>query len=96
MADLLKMSTDIIDGNIGPDDAGPMNRINFQLSEVADGVAMVEAFSHCVLFESDAGLIAFDTSSPQGAGRRELGPQLVRHVSGSSKFESRRLQSEPS
>jgi alkyl sulfatase BDS1-like metallo-beta-lactamase superfamily hydrolase len=69
MADLLKMSTDIIDGNIGPDDAGPMNRINFQLSEVADGVAMVEAFSHCILFESDEGLIAFDTSSPQGAGR---------------------------
>ena len=69
MADLLKMSTDIIDDKIGVDDAGPMNRINFQLSEIADGVAMVEAFSHCVLFESEDGLIAFDTSGPQGGGR---------------------------
>ena len=32
MADLLRMSSDVIDGKIGADDAGPMNRINFQLS----------------------------------------------------------------
>jgi alkyl sulfatase BDS1-like metallo-beta-lactamase superfamily hydrolase len=69
MADLLQLSTDVIDGRIGAEEAGPMNRINFQLSEIADGVAMVEAFSHCVLFETDDGLVAFDTSSPQGGGR---------------------------
>ena len=69
MADLLKMSTDVIDGNVGAEDVGPMNRINFQLSEIADGVAMVEAFSHCVLFATEDGLVAFDTSGPQGGGR---------------------------
>lgn len=69
MADLLGMSSDIIDGKRGADDAGPINRINHQLSTVADGVAIVEAFSHCVLFESDDGLLAFDTSSPAGGAR---------------------------
>jgi len=69
MTDLLQLSTDVIDGRLGAEEAGPMNRINFQLSEIADGVAMVEAFSHCVLFESEAGLVAFDTSSPQGGAR---------------------------
>ena len=69
MADLLQLSTNVIDGRIGAEAAGPMNRINFQLSEIADGVAMVEAFSHCVLFETDDGLVAFDTSSPQGGAR---------------------------
>jgi len=69
MADLLKLSTDVIDGNVGADDVGPMNRINFELSEIADGVAMVEAFSHCILFATGDGLVAFDTSGPQGGGR---------------------------
>lgn len=69
MADLLAMSTAIIDGVKSEAETGPMNRINFQLSEIADKVAMVEAFSHCVLFDTDDGLVAFDTSSVQGAGR---------------------------
>ena len=69
MSDLLKLSSDVIDGNVGTDDVGPLNRINFQLSEVADGVAVVEAFSHCVLFATDDGLLAFDTSGPQGGAR---------------------------
>jgi alkyl sulfatase BDS1-like metallo-beta-lactamase superfamily hydrolase len=69
MADLLALSTAVIDGTKSAQDIGPMNRINFQLSQVATGVAMVEAFSHCVLFETDDGLVAFDTSSVQGAER---------------------------
>ena len=69
MADLLKLSSDVIDGRVGAIDVGPMNRINFQLSEIADGVAMVEAFSHCVLFMTEDGLLAFDTSGVQGGGR---------------------------
>jgi alkyl sulfatase BDS1-like metallo-beta-lactamase superfamily hydrolase len=69
MADLLGMSSDIIDGKRSADDVGPINRINHQLSTIADGVAMVEAFSHCVLFESDDGLLAFDTSNPAGGDR---------------------------
>jgi alkyl sulfatase BDS1-like metallo-beta-lactamase superfamily hydrolase len=69
MADLLGMSSDIIDGKRSADDVGPINRINHQLSTIAGGVALVEAFSHCVLFESDDGLLAFDTSNPAGGER---------------------------
>lgn len=74
MADLLAMSTAIIDEGKGADETGPINRINHQLSEIADGVAMVEAFSHCILFETDDGLAAFDTSSAAG------GPRVVEAV----------------
>lgn len=69
MADLLALSTSVIDGARSVDDVGPMNRINFQLSPIADKIAMVEAFSHCILFETDDGLVAFDTSSVQGGSR---------------------------
>lgn len=69
MADLLGMSEAIIDGRADAAAVGPINRINHQLSEIADGVAMVEAFSHCVLFETDDGLVAFDTSNHQGGAR---------------------------
>ncbi|MEM9622747.1 MAG: MBL fold metallo-hydrolase, partial [Pseudomonadota bacterium] len=69
MTDLLRLSSDVIDGKIGAGESGPLNRINFELSEIADNVAMVEAFSHAVLFKTDAGLVTFDTSSHRGAGR---------------------------
>ena len=69
MANLLEMSSRIIDEGKATDEVGPINRINHQLSVIADGVAMVEAFSHCILFETDDGLLAFDTSGPQGGGR---------------------------
>ena len=44
MADLLAMSADIIDGRVAPNELGPLNRINHQLSELANDVAVVEAF----------------------------------------------------
>lgn len=69
MADLLGMSAAIIDGKLDAAGVGPINRINHQLSEIADGVAMVEAFSHCVLFQTDDGLVAFDTSNHLGGAR---------------------------
>ncbi len=69
MADLIAMSTAVIDGTASADEIGPMNRINFELSEIGEGIAMVEAFSHCILFTTDDGLVAFDTSSVQGAAR---------------------------
>jgi alkyl sulfatase BDS1-like metallo-beta-lactamase superfamily hydrolase len=61
MADLLALSAKFIDDDVYE---GPfsVNRINTQLSEVGDGVAMVEAFSHVVVFKTDAGLVLFDTS----------------------------------
>jgi alkyl sulfatase BDS1-like metallo-beta-lactamase superfamily hydrolase len=69
MADLLSMSSRIIDEGRTSEDVGPINRINHQLSQIADGIAVVEAFSHCILFETDEGLVAFDTSGPQGGAR---------------------------
>jgi alkyl sulfatase BDS1-like metallo-beta-lactamase superfamily hydrolase len=69
MADLLALSSAIIDEGKTTDDVGPINRINHELSVIADGIAVVEAFSHCVLFETEDGLLAFDTSGPQGGGR---------------------------
>ena len=69
MADLLAMSSAVIEGAEGAVQVGPINRINHQLSEIGRGVAMVEAFSHSILFETDDGLVAFDTSNPQGGSR---------------------------
>ena len=69
MANLLELSSSIIDEGKTTEDVGPINRINHELSVIADGIAVVEAFSHCVLFETGDGLVAFDTSGPQGGGR---------------------------
>jgi alkyl sulfatase BDS1-like metallo-beta-lactamase superfamily hydrolase len=61
MADLLALSARFIDEGIyeGP---ASVNRVTTELSEVADGISVVEAFSHVVSFETDEGLILFDTS----------------------------------
>ena len=69
MADLFALSNAVIDEGKGMDDIGPINRINHQLSPIEEGIAVVEAFSHCVLFETDDGLVAFDTSNPAGGAR---------------------------
>jgi len=61
MPDLLGLSARFIDENTyeGPTS---VNRITTELSEVAEGIAVIEAFSHVVAFESDEGLVLFDTS----------------------------------
>lgn len=59
MPDLLEMSAQYIDAGIAD---GPVNRVTLELSEVADRVAMVEAFSHVVAFDSGDGLVLFDCS----------------------------------
>ena len=69
MADLLSLSADVIDGRIELERAGPLNRINHQLSEINQHVAVVEAFSHCVVFKTDAGLVSFDASNEHGGHR---------------------------
>lgn len=66
MADLLELSARIIDSGHANQ---PVNRITQELSEVADGVAVVESFSHCVALRTDEGLVAFDASSPITGGR---------------------------
>jgi glyoxylase-like metal-dependent hydrolase (beta-lactamase superfamily II) len=69
MTDLLALSRAVIDDGKGTDEIGPINRINHELSVIGDGIAVVEAFSHCVLFETGEGLVAFDTSNPHGGQR---------------------------
>jgi alkyl sulfatase BDS1-like metallo-beta-lactamase superfamily hydrolase len=59
MADLLEMSARYIDTGVAD---GSVNRVTLELSEIADRVAMVESFSHVVAFETDDGLVLFDTS----------------------------------
>ncbi len=59
MADLLDLSAKIIDS--GHTDQ-PVNRVTNELSELADGLAIVESFSHCVALHTDEGLVAFDSS----------------------------------
>ncbi len=59
MADLLALSAEIIDS--GHTDQ-PVNRVTNELSEVAEGVAVVESFSHCIAVRTDDGLACFDAS----------------------------------
>jgi glyoxylase-like metal-dependent hydrolase (beta-lactamase superfamily II) len=40
----------------------PPNRVTQELSELADGVALVESFSHVVALDTGEGLVAFDAS----------------------------------
>lgn len=59
MADLIALSTRIVDSGIAD---VPVNRTTGELSEIADGLAMVESFSHVVTWNSGDGLVCFDTS----------------------------------
>jgi len=77
--DLLALSAQFVDAAIGEDPSprlGPTNRVTCELSEVADGVAMVEAFSHVVSFRTDAGLVLFDASLDS------LAPQVLSALRG--------------
>ena len=59
MADLLDLSSRIIDGGI-TDQA--VNRVTNELSVITDDIAVVESFSHCVAFDTGDGPVAFDAS----------------------------------
>ena len=59
MADLLALSARIIDEGTTDE---PVNRVTQELSEVADGISLVESFSHVVTLATDDGLVCFDTS----------------------------------
>jgi alkyl sulfatase BDS1-like metallo-beta-lactamase superfamily hydrolase len=63
VADLFAISDKILSEGVAN---GPFNRINHKLSELDNDVAMVEAFSHSIVFNTDEGLVVFDTSSVQG------------------------------
>ena len=42
---------------------GPTNRVTNELSELGDGLAIVESFSNVVAFRTDEGMVLFDASS---------------------------------
>lgn len=73
MADLLALSNDVIDNGLLD---RPFNRINNELSEVADGLAVVESFSHSIVADTGEGLVAFDASHVQ------TGQQIVDAIKG--------------
>ena len=47
----------------------PPNRITQELSELADGVALIESFSHVVVVDTGDGLVTFDASGAQAGNR---------------------------
>lgn len=62
MSELIELSTQVIEGTRDLAEIGPINRITNQLSEISDGIAIVESFSHSILFATHEGLLVFDTS----------------------------------
>jgi alkyl sulfatase BDS1-like metallo-beta-lactamase superfamily hydrolase len=64
MADLIALSSQIID------EGAPIFpvRVNQELSEIADGVAVVESFSNVIALTTDEGVILSDTSGDRTAG----------------------------
>ena len=63
---VLDLSTRYIDSGRAD---GPPNRISHDLSELEDNVALVEAFSHMLVVNTDEGLVAFDSSGPASGQR---------------------------
>ncbi|MBI2710556.1 MAG: MBL fold metallo-hydrolase [Actinobacteria bacterium] len=59
MADLLELSARILDTGATNE---LVNRVTQELSEVGDGIAVVESFSHSICFRTEDGLVAFDAS----------------------------------
>ena len=55
----VELSTRIID--TGEHDEA-VNRVTDRVSELADGISVVESFSHVITFATDDGLVCFDTS----------------------------------
>jgi alkyl sulfatase BDS1-like metallo-beta-lactamase superfamily hydrolase len=69
MPDLLALSAEIIDESRLD---VPVNRVTQELSELADGLAIVESFSHVVALRTAGGLCLFDTSG-KFTGRAVVG-----------------------
>ncbi|MDY7104232.1 MAG: alkyl sulfatase dimerization domain-containing protein [Actinomycetota bacterium] len=61
MADLLSLSARLIDDGVTDE---PSNRVTQELSELDDDLALIESFSHIVVFRTDDGLVCFDATGP--------------------------------
>lgn len=82
MADLLTLSSRIIDSGHADQ---PVNRVTNELSELADGLAIIESFSHSVLMRTTGGLVAFDSSGVHTgaavvASARQWSPEPISHL----------------
>lgn len=73
MADLIALSTKVVDSGVTSE---PTNRTTGELSEIVPGLAMVESFSHSVIWDSGDGLVAFDAS------HANTGKQVVEAIRG--------------
>ena len=63
--DPIELSTLVIDsGNI----TEPLNRITNELTELGDGLAIIESFSHTYALRTDEGLVCFDASGAGSGG----------------------------
>ncbi len=63
--DPVELSSRVIDTGTADE---PTNRVSNLLTEIDDDLAIVESFSHMVVFRTDAGLVSFDASG-EGSGR---------------------------
>ncbi len=61
----LELSTVVIDSGVVTES---VNRITNEITELRDGLAIVESFSHCVVLDVGDGLMCFDASGP-GSGQ---------------------------
>ena len=55
----LELSTKVIDAGVASE---PVNRVTNELTELADGLAIVESFSHTLAWDTGDGLMCFDAS----------------------------------
>lgn len=82
MPDLLGLSSHVIDHGVVDE---PVNRITNELSELGDGLALVESFSHSVVVDTGDELVAFDASHAMHGAKvveaiRAWSPNPVRHL----------------
>jgi alkyl sulfatase BDS1-like metallo-beta-lactamase superfamily hydrolase len=68
----IELSTKVIDSGIVDQ---PLNRVNNEITELADNLAIVESFSHSVVWDTGDGLMCFDAS---GAGSGEAVVKSIR------------------
>ncbi len=61
----LELSTAVIDSGVVTES---VNRITNEITELREGLAIVESFSHCVVLDVGDGLMCFDASGP-GSGQ---------------------------
>ncbi len=68
----LELSTKVIDSGVVDE---PLNRVTNDITELADNLAIVESFSHSVVWDTGDGLMCFDAS---GAGSGEAVVNSIR------------------